>query len=78
MDRRFPVVLVVSGVFASCVAGVFYRFATAGSRPAARVVTRPVVVASVDLPVGAMIRPSDLKLVPMPETALPRNSFSRV
>jgi pilus assembly protein CpaB len=72
------VVLVVSAVFAAAVAGLFYRFAGAKSRPAAAVITRPVVVAAVDLPVGAMIRPSDLKLVSMPQTFLPRNSFSRV
>jgi pilus assembly protein CpaB len=78
MDRRFPLVLIASAVFASCVAGLFYRVAAARSRPAARVIMKPVVVAILDLPVGVMIRAVDLKLVQMPETSLPRNSFSRV
>ena len=78
MDRYFRVVLVVSAVFAAVVAGLFYRFAGAKSQPAAPVITRPVVVAAIDLPVGAMIRPSDLKLVLMPQNFVPRSSFSRV
>jgi pilus assembly protein CpaB len=76
MDRRFPVVLICSALFATCVAGLFYRLASSVSRPVSTVKTRAVVVAATDLAVGTMIRPSDLKLVPISEASFPRNAFS--
>ena len=77
MDRRFPMVLILSTVFASCVAGLFYRLAASRSHRPAAIVTKPVVVAAADLPVGTVIRASDLKMVPMPANFLPRNSFAK-
>ena len=75
MDRRFLVVLILSAAVAAAVAAVLYRVA---ARPRAnRVATRMVVVAAANLPLGARIKKTDVKLVPVPEAMLPRNSFSR-
>ena len=76
MDRRFLTVIVLSAVFAACVAGFLFRLS--GKPRAAHVSTHPVVVANVNLPLGTRIKPTDLKLVPMPDAMMPKNSFSRI
>jgi len=76
MDRRFLTVVVLSAAFAACVAGVLFRLS--GKPRAAHVSTHPVVVANVNLPLGTRIKLTDLKLVPMPDAMLPKNSFSRI
>jgi len=75
VDRRFLTVVVLSACFAACVAVFLFR--TAG-KPRAKVAMHPVVVANVNLPLGTKIKASDVKLVPMPDSMLPKNSFVRV
>jgi pilus assembly protein CpaB len=76
MDRRFLIVIAISAVFAAGVAGVLYRLA---AKPrTAHVATRSVVVAAADLPLGTKIRKVDVKLLSLPESLLPRNSFSSI
>jgi pilus assembly protein CpaB len=56
---------------------MFYRFAAASATHAAPQMTN-VVYAATALPVGARVRPADLKLVAVPVSVKPHDSFSRL
>jgi pilus assembly protein CpaB len=76
MDRKFFTSVLASGAIAAVAAAMFYRFAAgATARPGQ---TTNVVYAITSLPIGARIRSSDVKLVRVPVTMKPRDSFARV
>ena len=77
MDRRLLTSLAVSAALAACVAAVFYRLVARSTAHAGPQVTK-VVYASASLPVGAKIRPSDVKLVSVPVSMKPRDSYARI
>lgn len=77
MDRKFLTSLMASAGLATCVATMFYRFAAASATHAAPQMTN-VVYAAGALPVGARVRAADLKLVAVPVSVKPHDSFSRI
>jgi pilus assembly protein CpaB len=79
MNRRFLTVLGLSALLALVVSGIFYQITTAVRSPRrGRVETSSVVVASNPLALGALIKASDLKVVPWPSANLPPGSFTKV
>lgn len=77
MYSRFLIVGLVSVALACAMALVFYRhFGSPGNAP--RVDARTVVVAAIDLPVGAQIRPEDVRIVQVPRAFAPANCLERV
>ena len=77
MPTRFASTMALSAVFATLVALVFYRFAGGAAAASSAPQLAPVVCATTSLAVGAKIRRGDLKLVSVPVTLRPRDSFSR-
>lgn len=77
MDRKFLTSLLASAGLATFAATMFYRFATASATHAAPQLTS-VVYAAAGLPVGARVRASDLKLVAVPVSVKPHDSFARL
>ncbi len=76
MDGKFLKSIVASGAIAAVAATAFYRFAAgASARPAE---TTSVVYAAANLPVGATVRKSDVKLLAVPASMKPAGSFARV
>ncbi len=78
LDRRFVIVLSSSLLWATIVAGVFYRLATGSGVRARAGVLKPMVVAAVALPAGAMIDRVSLKLREVPESMVPAGAFSKI
>jgi pilus assembly protein CpaB len=80
MDRRFLTVLVVSLVFALVVSAIFYQIvARARSGGAgAPAEMKDLVVAAKPLPVGATIKPDDVKVIQVPAAHFPSGGVSRV
>ncbi len=81
MDRRFLTVLVVSLVFALVISGIFYQVlarARAGAVGAAPADLKDLVVAAKPLPVGATIKPGDVKVIKVPAAHFPSGGVSRV
>ncbi len=82
MDRRFLIVLVVSLLFALVVSSVFYQVlvrARSSPAPAAEPAEmRDLVVAAKPLPVGATVKPDDVKVVKVPAAHFPKGAASRV
>jgi len=82
MDRRFLIVLVVSLLFALVVSSVFYQvLIKARSSPAAAAEPaemRDLVVAVKPLPVGATVKPDDIKVIKVPAAHFPKGAASRV
>jgi pilus assembly protein CpaB len=79
MDRRFLTVLSVSLLFALVISGVFYQL-VAGPRRARKPVKidkRDLVVAARALPVGIVLKDTDLKLVQVPVDQFPAGCFSK-
>jgi pilus assembly protein CpaB len=73
-DRKFGFVLVLSLVVAVVAAfGVYRGLETAAAD--ARVPTRSVVVAAVDLTEGQLIGPADVRVVQLPTAAVPAGSY---
>lgn len=66
-----------SAGLATCVATMFYRFAAASATHAAPQMTNVVYAVSA-LPVGARVRAADLKVVAVPVSVKPHDSFSRI
>jgi len=79
MDRRVLIVVLVSLLFAMVVTAVLYRLTAAGPSAAKPkpVPRRDLVVAARPLPVGAVIKPEDIKLVSVPAEQFPKDGFSR-
>jgi pilus assembly protein CpaB len=80
MDRRFLTVLGVSLLFALVVSSIFYQMtARAGGAPKKdKVDMREVVVAARPLPMGASIKPADVKIEKTAAAQFPKGAFSRV
>lgn len=81
MDRRFLTVLVVSLVFALVVSSIFYQFlvrARSGAGAGAPPEMKDLVVAAKPLPVGATIKPDDVKVIKVPAAHFPSGGVSRV
>jgi pilus assembly protein CpaB len=80
MDRRFLTVLGVSLLFALVVSSIFYQMtARAGGAPKKdKVEMREVVVAARALPMGASIKPADVKIEKTAAAQFPKGAFSRV
>jgi pilus assembly protein CpaB len=66
-----------SAGLATVAATMFYRFATASATHAAPQMTS-VVYAAAGLPVGARVRAADVKLVAVPVSVKPHDSFARL
>ncbi len=81
MDRRFLTVLGVSLLFALVVSGIFYQMSAKGSRGPGKpdgLQMKEVVVAARALQVGVSLKPDDLKVVRLPEAAVPKTGFTKV
>ena len=82
MDRRFLTVLGVSLVFALVVSSIFYQMSARGNSasvakaPAAQDL-KDVVVAARPLPIGATIKPGDIKIVKMANESFPKGAFAK-
>lgn len=61
------------------VSGVFYHMTSSASRPRrAKIETKPVVVATNPVPLGGVIKASDLKVVAWPAENVPPGSFNKL
>ncbi|MCC6861862.1 MAG: Flp pilus assembly protein CpaB [Bryobacterales bacterium] len=79
MDRRLLKVLGMSVVLALVVSGIFYQMAVrASGRRAEPVEMKDLVVAAQPLPVGAGIKPSQVKVTRIPANLFPKGGFSKV
>ncbi|HWD98687.1 MAG TPA: Flp pilus assembly protein CpaB, partial [Bryobacteraceae bacterium] len=76
MDRKLFMALLMSAGLATLVAAMFYRLTSARASHSPQLVS--VVYAASSLPVGARVRPSDVKLISIPVSVKPRDSFARV
>jgi pilus assembly protein CpaB len=79
IDRRFAIVVGLSLIWALLVSAAFYKMAGGGSRqlrgPQQQ---RPLVVAVEPMSVGAVIKPTSVKLSGVPENFFPTGGFSRI
>ncbi len=79
MNRRFLAVLGLSAVLALVVSGIFYQITSSTASPRrGKVETKPVVVATQPLPLGVVIKTTDLKVVEWPAQNVPPGTFSKV
>ncbi len=78
MNRRFLAVLGLSAVLALVVSAIFYQMTTTGRGPKTKTDMRSVVVASAPLPLGAVVKSTDLKIVSWPAQNTPPESFSKI
>ncbi len=81
MDRRFLTVLGVSLVFALVVSAIFYQISAGRGSPAPKAEDtnmKDLVVAVRPLPVGATIKPEDVKVVQVPASQFPKGGISTV
>ena len=79
MNKRFLTVLGLAVVLALVVSALFYQITTSASRPRrAKVETRDVVVATNPVPLGAVIKATDLKIAAWPADNMPPGTFSRL
>jgi len=81
MDRRLLTVMGVSLLFALIVTAALYRLMPGGSASATkpkRTQMRDLVIAARALPVGAVIKPDDIKVIQVPAEQFPKDGFSRV
>jgi len=81
MDRRFLTVLGVSLLFALVVSATFYQVSVRAGRSPRKPEKQDmvdVVVAAAALPVGATIKPDDVKIDKIPKQQFPKGAFSKV
>jgi pilus assembly protein CpaB len=80
MDRRFLTVLGISLLFALVVSTIFYQMTGRLRRAPQKVKqeTQDLVVAASVLPVGAPIRPADVRVVKVPKEQFPKGAFGRI
>lgn len=79
MNRRFLTVLGLSAVLALVVSAIFYQITSSSSRPRQqKLPTTEVVVATNPVPLGGLIKASDLKLVAWPADRVPPGSFAKL
>jgi pilus assembly protein CpaB len=79
MDRRLLKVMGLSIVLATVLTGIFYQMAVraGGSRKRASNL-RDLVTAAQPLPVGATIKPNQVKITRVPENMFPKGAFAKV
>jgi len=75
-DRRFAIVVGVSLIWAVLVSGAFYRVAERSHAGAKDL--KPLVVAVEKLPLGAVVRPEQVRLTRVPAGLFPKGGFARV
>ena len=79
MNRRFLAVLGLSAILALVVSAIFYQITTSASRvPKTKVEMRTVVVATNPVPLGTLVKSSDLKLVNWPAQNVPPGTFGKI
>jgi len=79
IDRRFVIVVGLSLIWAFLVSAAFYRVAASGNRHVrGSQPQKPVVVAVAPMPIGAVIKPTSVKLASVPESLFPSGGFSRI
>ncbi|HYM13326.1 MAG TPA: Flp pilus assembly protein CpaB [Bryobacterales bacterium] len=79
MNRRFVTVLGLSAVLALVVSGIFYQITSSAGHPRkAKIDTKQVVVATNPVPLGGVIKASDLKMVAWPAENVPPGSFDKL
>lgn len=78
MDKRLLTVVMAAILVALVITAIFYQITT-GRRPVeANVEMRPLVVAKVDLPMGAVITEDDLREIDFPTSAYPSGGFDKI
>jgi pilus assembly protein CpaB len=79
MNRRFLAVLGLAAILALVVSAIFYQITTAArGTPRVKVEMRNVVVATNPLPLGAVVKSSDLKIVNWPAQNVPPGTFAKI
>ena len=78
MFSRFLVVGLASLALACATALFFYKVLGTSDDKTAKTATRSVVVALADLPMGAVIRPQDIRLAAVPQELAPHNCFDKL
>jgi pilus assembly protein CpaB len=81
MDRRFLTVMGISLLFALVISTLFYTMtsrASGRSRTQKKVEMINVATATVALPVGMEIKPTDVKLVSIPRDSFPNGAFEKI
>lgn len=79
IDRRFAIVVGLSLIWALLVSAAFYRVAgSRGRRSQGPQEQKPIVVAVEPIPVGAVLKPTSVKLSSVPESFFPKGGFSRI
>ena len=79
MDKRFLTVLGMSVLLALLVSGIFYQITVRANSPRKQQTEmKDVVAATGDLPVGAMIKPADLKIIKWPADSYPKGGFAKI
>lgn len=79
MDRRLLKVMGLSLVLATVLTGIFYQMAVrAGGSKKQVSDLRDLVVAAQPLPVGASVKPNQVKIARIPENLFPKGAFSKV
>jgi pilus assembly protein CpaB len=79
MDKRFLTVLGMSVMLALLVSGIFYQITVRANSPRRQQTEmKELVVATGDLPVGATVKPADLKIVKWPAESYPKGGFGKI
>ena len=79
MNRRFLTVLGLSAVLALVVSAVFYQITSSTRSPRkTQVAMQTVVVATNPVPLGAVIKTGDLKMVAWPAENTPPGAFTKI
>jgi len=76
LDKRFALVMAGSLLWAFLVAAIFHRVTAQAGRSGAPK-SKPLVVAALALPLGAVISPESVKTVQVPEDLFPKGGFSK-
>ena len=78
MFSRFLIVGLASLALACAAALFFYKILGASEGQDAKVATVSIVVATVDLPMGTVIRPQDIRMSTVPRQLAPHNGFEKM
>src|SRR5712692_1331768 len=79
MNRRFLTVLGLSAVLALVVSAIFYQVIVSARRPRkAAFEKKDVVVANNPVPLGGVVKASDLKVISWPADNVPPGAFNKI
>ena len=78
MDKRLLTVIVMAVTVALVITAIFYQITVARKPLQAEVPLRELVVAKVDLPMGAVIGEDDVRVLDYPEQHFPKGGFSAI